>query len=196
MKTRKKKIVFGAVGLFVLAGVLALAVWLDWRNDRVVLKLADYRRLTCESANPEELTEQILEALVENSRFGGGLDERTEENYRETMDYFAQEAEYFSLSLSEYLERFYDTTEEEFRESVRESAEQAAKEEAVLEAVADEEGIVLTDEEFEAMLPDYMESYGYTDEAKFLREHDENEIREAMRREKALDRIVEYLKEK
>lgn len=196
MKTRKKKIILGAVGLLLLAGALALAVWLDWRNDRVVLELADYRRLTCESANPEELTEQILEALVENSRFGGGLDERTEENYRESMDYFTQEAEYFLLSLSEYLARFYDTTEAEFRESVRESAEQAAKEEAVLEAVADEEGIALTDEEFEAMLPDYMESYGYTDEAKFLREHDENELREAMRRERALDRIIEYLKQK
>ncbi len=196
MKKSKKKILLGTGALLALTGLLCLAVWIDRRNSLTVLELADYRRLTCQAENPEELTEQILEALVENSRFGGGLKKLAEENYRETMDYFEKEAEYFSLSLSEYVERYYGTTEEDFRQSVRESAEQAAKEQAVLEAVADGEKLVLTDEEFQAMLPDYMESYGYTDEAKFLREHDENEIRAAMRREQAIALIVEYLKQK
>ncbi len=193
---KKKKVILCGGAFLALAGLLAFVAWLDWRNGRVVLKAANYRLLTCDAENPEELTEQILAALVENSRFGGGLEELTEKHYQEAMAYFVEEAEYFSLSLSDYLERFYDSSEEEFRRLTKESARQTAKEEAVLDAIAKEEGIVLSDAAFKERLPAYMEDYGYTDEQKFLREHDEDALREAMRRDLVMEQIVAYLKQK
>ncbi len=195
MNRKKRWILFGIGGLAVICGLLVLVVWLDNRSTKEILKLADYRTIDCGGRNPSELGEQIVEALVSNTKFGKGLEKRTERVYADTMGYIRKEADYLSLSLSEYAAKMYNGTEKELRATVWETSEGIAKEEAVLDAIGDKEKVVLTEAQFEKLLPKYMESNGYTDRLKFLVDNNEAEIRASMRRELTLQLIIDYLTE-
>lgn len=195
MSRQKKWIIIGIGSVAAVCGLLILTYWLDSRSKKEILKLADYRTIDCGGANPADLSDQIVEALVTNTKFGKALEKRTERIYGDTMGYIRREADYLSLSLNEYAAKFYNGTEKELRATVWETSEGIAKEEAVLDAIADKEEVVLTDEQFEKLLPKYMESNGYTDRLKFLIDNNEAEVRASMRRELTLQLVIDYLTE-
>lgn len=196
MDKKKRWIFFGIVGTVIVCGLLVLAVWLDNRTSKEILKLVDYKALDCKDRDPSTMSQQIIDTLVANTKFGKGLEKRTKLVYGDSLNYLMKEAEYLSLSLEAYAQKYYGGTEKELRAATWETAEEIAKEEAVLDMIAEKEKVVLTEELFEKMLPDYMESNGYTDRRKFLIDNNEAEVRASMRRELALQWIIDYLKKK
>ena len=123
------------------------------------------------------------------TRFGRAIKEKAEEKYEEAMKVFASDAEYRQMSLSEYIEKYYQKTEEEFREDVRKTAAETVRQDEVIRAIAEKENIVITDAEFDLVLPDIMEAYGYSDKTQFSQDVDFEMLRDELLQEK----VIEYL---
>lgn len=174
-----------------IAALVALAGWLISRALREPVeleKLGKYLDLKVD-AKGAEAEDAIVKAVVERAKFGSKLDDRVEDEYRQSMDYFAREAEYFQMELGAYLQKNYGMDEKTFRKKVRATAEDTIKESLVLLAIAEKEHIEITSEEFEEAMPILMEAYGYSDRNKFIQDVD----LEALRVELLQEKVIEFL---
>ena len=187
----KKKVLIIAIVCFAVLTLFGVLVFLDYSNSHEVVWLGKYKGLKVSSSGADSPEDALLGVIVQRTKFGSALDDKIEQKYDKTMKYFEDEAEYFKLSFAEYLKTYYQTDEEAFRKSVRSTAEEAAKQEAVLHAVAERESIQFTEEEFDAILPELMEAYGYTDETLFSRSYNFTELRD----EQLLKKVTKYLME-
>ena len=186
---QKRKIIIIVVACIVALAAFGVLLYLDYSNSHEVMKLGRYTGLTVTASAGKSAEEAIVEEIVNHSRFGRAMDRKIEEKYDEAMKHFTDEAEFYKLSLSAYLEKYFKTTEKEFRETVRKTAEETARETAVLLEIAKKENLVITDEEFRKKLPEVMESYGYTDEKQFAADVNFDSLREEMLQ----DKVREYL---
>ena len=187
---RKKVLTIVIVCLAVLV-VFGVLVLLDYSNSHEVVWLGKYKGLKVSAEGADSPEDALLRVIVQRTKFGNALDDKIDAKYDKTMKYFKDEAEYFKLDFAEYLKTYYQTDEEEFEKTIRSSSEDEAKQEAVLRAVAEKESIRFTEEELEAMLPELMEAYGYTDETLFSRAYNFADLRE----EQLFKKVTQYLME-
>lgn len=175
---------------FAFTGLLGFAIWEYIVSEKSVVRLGDYSTLTYTATNRDDAGTQVVDQLVERSRFGGLVKKEAEELAGQTMRRYQSNANYLEVTLAEYLSLYFGTTEEDFKKDVEKSSLQVAKEEAVTDAVADMEGITLSDMQYETLLYRYMESAGYTDRQLFLQDYNEKELRVQMRRDITVDYLL------
>lgn len=175
---------------FAFTGLLGFAIWEYIVSEKSVVRLGDYSTLTYTATNRDDAGTQVVDQLVERSRFGGLVKKEAEELAGQTMRRYQSNANYLEVTLAEYLSLYFGTTEEDFKKDVEKSSLQVAKEEAVTDAVADREGITLSDMQYETLLYRYMESAGYTDRQLFLQDYNEKELRVQMRRDITVDYLL------
>ena len=175
---------------FAFTGLLGFAIWEYIVSEKSVVRLGDYSTLTYTATNRDDAGTQVVDQLVERSRFGGLVKKEAEKLAGQTMRRYQSNANYLEVTLAEYLSLYFGTTEEDFKKDVEKSSLQVAKEEAVTDAVADREGITLSDMQYETLLYRYMESAGYTDRQLFLQDYNEKELRVQMRRDITVDYLL------
>ncbi|MBQ6104588.1 MAG: hypothetical protein IJL03_01435 [Lachnospiraceae bacterium] len=176
----------------VFFGLLTYAIWDNIVSEKSIIRLGDYSSLTYNTSDRDKAGTEVTDLVVSRTRFGGLIKKEAEKMYEATMKVYQEEAEYNKISLAQYIDTFFGTTEEKLRKDVKASALQVAKEEAVLDAIAERENITVTAYQFEKLLADYMDSVGYTDREQFLTTYDENQLREQMRRELTVDWLLEH----
>lgn len=176
----------------VFFGLLTYAIWDNIVSEKSIIRLGDYSSLTYNTSNRDKAGTEVTDLVVSRTRFGGLVKKEADKMYASTMKVYQEEAEYNRITLAEYIDIFFGTTEAKLREDVKKSALQVAKEEAVLDAIAEREGITVNAYQFEKMLVDYMNSAGYTDREQFLTTYDENQLREQMRRDMTVDWLLEH----
>lgn len=187
--SRKRRIlVIGILCLAVLA-VFSVLAYLDYSGSHTILRLGQYTGLSVTAADGKEPEDVLIDEIVRRTRFGRAIKKKAEEKYEEAMKVFASDAEYRQMSLSEYIEKYYQKTEEEFREDVRKTAAETVRQDEVIRAIAEKENIVITDAEFDLVLPDIMEAYGYSDKTQFSQDVDFEMLRDELLQEK----VIEYL---
>lgn len=187
--SRKRRIlVIGILCLAVLA-VFSVLAYLDYSGSHTILRLGQYTGLSVTAADGKEPEDVLVDEIVRRTRFGRAIKKKAEEKYEEAMKVFASDAEYRQMSLSEYIEKYYQKTEEEFREDVRKTAAETVRQDEVIRAIAEKENIVITDAEFDLVLPDIMEAYGYSDKTQFSQDVDFEMLRDELLQEK----VIEYL---
>lgn len=175
---------------FAFTGLLGFAIWEYIVSEKSVVRLGDYSNLTYTATNRDDAGTQVVDQLVERSRFGGLVKKNAEELAEQTIRRYQSNANYMEVTLEEYLSFYFGTTEEDFKKDVEASSLQVAKEEAVTDAVADKEGITLSDMQYETLLYRYMETAGYTDRELFLQDYNEKELRVMMRRDITVDFLL------
>ena len=175
---------------FAFTGLLGFAIWEYIVSEKSVVRLGDYSNLTYTATNRDDAGTQVVDQLVERSRFGGLVKKNAEELAEQTIRRYQSNANYMEVTLEEYLSFYFGTTEEDFKKDVEASSLQVAKEEAVTDAVADKEGITLSDMQYETLLYRYMETAGYTDRELFLKDYNEKELRVMMRRDITVDFLL------
>ena len=187
--SRKRRIlVIGILCLAVLA-VFSVLAYLDYSGSHTILRLGQYTGLSVTAADGKEPEDALIDEIVRRTRFGRAIKKKAGEKYEEAMKVFASDAEYRQMSLSEYIEKYYQKTEEEFREDVRKTAAETVRQDDVIRAIAEKENIVITDAEFDLVLPDIMEAYGYSDKTQFSQDVDFEMLRDELLQEK----VIEYL---
>ncbi|MBO7650632.1 MAG: hypothetical protein J6S79_07810, partial [Lachnospiraceae bacterium] len=175
---------------FAFTGLLGFAIWEYIVSEKSVVRLGDYSNLTYTATNRDDAGTQVVDQLVERSRFGGLVKKNAEELAEQTIRRYQSNANYMEVTLEEYLSFYFGTTEEDFKQDVEASSLQVAKEEAVTDAVADKEGITLSDMQYETLLYRYMEMAGYTERELFLKDYNEKELRKQMRRDITVDFLL------
>lgn len=175
---------------FAFTGLLGFAIWEYIVSEKSVVRLGDYSDLTYTATNRDDAGTQVVDQLVERSRFGGLVKKNAEELAEQTIKRYQSNANYMEVTLEEYLSFYFGTTEEDFKKDVETSSLQVAKEEAVTDAVADKEGITLSDMQYETLLYRYMEMAGYTERELFLKDYNEKELRKQMRRDITVDFLL------
>lgn len=175
---------------FAFTGLLGFAIWEYIVSEKSVVRLGDYSNLSYTATNRDDAGTQVVDQLVERSRFGGLVKKNAEELADQTIKRYQSNANYMEVTLEEYLSFYFGTTEENFKKDVEASSLQVAKEEAVTDAVADKEGITLSDMQYETLLYRYMEMAGYTERELFLKDYNEKELRKQMRRDITVDFLL------
>ena len=187
MKKKVITLVCVAVAALILIGIV---FWIDYRRNREILKLGQYKGLDvdCGIAEPEDA---VAAAVVERTKFGPALGKAIETEFQNAIESYEAEAKQYNMTLSEYVDTFFERSEEQFREIVRSETEKTLKEEAVLLLIAEKENIEFSDRELDEALPMIMEEYGYWDMQAFYKNVDI----ESVRKELLLEKVRVYLTE-
>ena len=112
-----------------------------------------------------------------------------EQDYRELYEAFARQ---YQMSLDDYLQAFFQITEEELPERCRADAEAAVKEDMVLWAIWRDAGLSLTEGDLENCRQLWLQTYGYESEADMPAAWDDASIAQSLQR-LAVERKVKTL---
>ncbi len=109
--------------------------------------------------------------------------------------YYSEYATIYGVSMSEFLEKYCEMTEDEFAVQCEDYAKEASNQALVLYYIGDKENIEITDEEYASRLEELATEYGY-DSTEALKEdinsyNGEYEMRENMYFDKVCQRIME-----
>ena len=128
----------------------------------------------------EELTQQKSEymetqainamwtALLEKASFNGLPEGYVDAYTQDMIASYTQNAAVYGYGLEEFARQYGYESLEAFQEKVREEAEQQVKSEVLYQYIAAKENLTATEEDYLAMVEDYMEYYGYTDMTTFI----------------------------
>jgi trigger factor len=132
----------------------------------------------------------LISLFLENSEFEI-QDSDVELYIDEMMSEYQTYATYYGMELEEFLESYVGTTEDELREMMRETAEFRVKMTLSFHEIAEQEGITISDEEYQEQLNTLAEEYEYESAEAVEEAYSEAMIREQMVQEKVIDLIVE-----
>ena len=153
----------------------------------------DYLEEDALDAYDEELEEQIMMYLVENSTFKKDLPSGMLDRLVETItEYYQEYADYYGYdTLDEFMQYYFSTEEGEYESYIEELAENAVQQLLVAKAISDKEGLNPSKSEWETTLSIYAAYYGYDSIEDYKEENDAESIRENM----MLSNVLDYLKE-
>lgn len=101
----------------------------------------------------------LVEMVIENSEIKKLIDSELEANRADMVNYYQSSAEYYSISLADFLMYFMGIDEETFYKKADEYAEQAVSANLVAVAIAKAENITVESEEYDTELNDLVEYY-------------------------------------
>jgi trigger factor len=109
----------------------------------------------------------------------------------EMMSEYETYASYYGMELDDFLSSYVGTTESELREMMRETAEFRVKMTLAFHEIAEQEGITITDEEYQEELSNLAEEYSYESAQAVEDAYSSEMVHEQMTQEKVIDLIVE-----
>ncbi|MBD5548992.1 MAG: trigger factor [Lachnospiraceae bacterium] len=158
----------------------------------------DYRKFIydglteqAQAAFEEEKTSAAIAAVEENTTFEtapDGMIKRMNETLTDSAFSYAQ---MYGMSTGEYVAAVYGGTADTYEDVLWEEAAIMAQRYLMIGAIADEEGIVVTDEELDEILADEAEMFGFEDVEEYKEELDVEAYREYL----LVQKVVEFLAE-
>lgn len=112
--------------------------------------------------------------------------------YNENMNYYQAYADYYSMSLEDFISQYYGKTIDDFKNSLMDNAKTYVGQMILIYAIAKNENIVLTDDEYEEQLNNIYASAGYTSANEM-----ENDLGTVSIQNRFLyNKVMKYLKDK
>ena len=145
---------------------------------------------SAKESQKSEAQQKLLQMVYDNATIDGYPEENLQYTIKRATDYYTWLASMYGMSLDDYLTN-YGMTQEEFQEQIQPVAEEALGEEMTLLAIAKEEGIEVSDEEYQAGLERYAEAQGTDDPSTLEEAYGENYIKNSLLQEKVLDFLYE-----
>lgn len=143
---------------------------------------------------------EAIAKIIENAEILKYDQEEIDAYYEDCVSYYTTMAEtYYGCELGEFVQNMMGTTEEQFLADAADAAYQYVVGNLALLAIAYEEGLSITEEEYEERLADLAEESGY-DSAEDLEKECESEYGETylwdeFLREKAMEFVLDTIKE-
>ena len=192
MKNKKKLILVPTVVVLILGfiGLLIFAIYDAIASEKSIVRLGDYSELTYTASDRDTAGTQVVDLIVERTRFGGVVKTNANKLYEGTMSFYQKDADEMGLTIEQYVELYLNTDMKTLKKTVKDASLLVAKEEAVLNEIADREKIFLTSAQFNELVQKYMDSVGYTDLDMFLDDYNEDELRVRMRQDITIDFLL------
>lgn len=151
----------------------------------------EYMLAQKEEAFKTTLRTNLVGEVVNATKFGKLDQEKLDGYYNDLITYYTSLAAKNNQTLDAYAAANFGKSGELFYAEVKAAAEKTMKEELVLQEIIVKEKIVLSDADYKNFLPEYMEHYGYKDQAAFEEAYTVNRIRQSMLYDLAMKFIVD-----
>lgn len=140
-------------------------------------------------------TSSIMGALIENAEFTGIDQADIDKSYESAYNYYKNLAatyeSVYGFSFSTFIYQFFGcTTEKAYEELLKQNAEYEVKKTLILYYVIEQEGLKVTDEEYDKAVTDFARTYNMTEE-EFLEQVSAAAVRENVLLEKAENLIYD-----
>lgn len=175
-------------------------------TDELVSKLSDgaystvdgyreYMRETLQANKEEQQKNEILNDLMTQIYNTCTVNEYPQE----LVDYsvasmkkvYEGYAQMYGLEFADFITNYFGMTEEEFAAESEKAVKSSLQQELILKAIAEQEGLTISEEEYEQGCVDYAETYGY-ESADHLKENfDEGTIRISL----IMDKVLDFLRD-
>ncbi|MGF7141731.1 trigger factor [Anaerotaenia torta] len=142
-----------------------------------------------EDAMRNEKATNLLTAIIENSTISSYPQSLLDYYSYELESSYTQYAAMFGYSLEDFVS-LNGITMEDFEADMKSLAESRAAQELVLVAIIKAEKLDITEDEYKKGIADFVDQYGYESEEQFLQYATEEQIRESLTWEKAVDFII------
>ena len=153
---------------------------------------AEVRPERTEAEDAASLKEELLGQVVAATTFDKLDEKKLEDYYGNLVNYYTALASNRGVSLETYISAYYGKSSNEFYAELKSIAEKTMKEELVLNEIISKEKIELTDASYSEKITEYMDRYGYTDQAKFEQDYTVEKIRQSMLFDLAIQKIIDY----
>ena len=173
------------INLLVLIGVAAIfgLIWY-WPRFRVEWEYVFCDgQLDFDMIQGGERRKNILRIEIEDADVKAYTDEMLTE--------YQTYANMYGMEMEEFLQSQMGVTEEQLREAYREAATFRVKMTLAFHAIAEQEGLTVSDEEYQDRLSTLASQYGYDDQSKIEQVYAPELIKEQIIQEKAIDLIAE-----
>jgi trigger factor len=143
-----------------------------------------------EETMKNEKIKNLITTIVDSSKISSYPQSVVDYYAYEMESYYQQYASMFGYELADFLAA-NGMTEEKYAAEKKSYAEDRTAQELVLNAIIKAENMQVTDEEYKAGVANYIEEYGYASEEEFFQYATEEQIKESLIWEKAVDFILE-----
>lgn len=132
----------------------------------------------------------VLEALMEQVEVKKYPEGEVEKQCKDMESYYKQAAASMGLEFTDYLQTYFQMTEEDFQKNVKETAEKAVKSKLAVELLAKKKNLEPSDKQYEEKVKEYASQMGATVE-QFEKAYSEEVIRMTIIQEAVADYLVE-----
>ena len=146
-----------------------------------------------EKTMKNEKINNLLTAIVDGSKISSYPQTLIDYYAYEMESYYTQYASMFGYTLADFLTA-NKMTEESFATEKQSYAESRAAQELVLNAIIKAEGMELTDQEYKDGVANYVKEYNYASEDELFQNATEDQIKESLIWEKAVNFILDNAK--
>lgn len=143
-------------------------------------ELEDTKKTEAEQTNEETLWSKIKENATQIKDFPDDIVQTEISNITvENEDW----AEYFGLSLEEYIEQYYEM-------SLTDYAKDTLKDQCIQDLLVEAEGIEVSDQDIEDEIQTYMDDYGYESKEEILEVMSEDDIRSDIEYTQLMEKLM------
>jgi len=158
-------------------------------GTRKDLEAANVKTMKTNKAN------SVLSGIVDNSKISSFPDTLITYYTYEMTNYYSQYAAMYGMEFADFLSAS-GMTQDDFDKEAKSYAESMATQELVINSIIDAEKITLTDDEYTKGVANFVTEYGYESEEALLKSATEEQLRETLIWQKALDYVVSVSVEK
>ncbi|MCL2392899.1 MAG: trigger factor [Oscillospiraceae bacterium] len=152
-------------------------------------------QLEAERVHVAENTErsQVWREVISNVTIHKHPEHEIERRVSDALEEYSLFAMMNGMELEDMIEMFTGMSLEEFIEAeIRVGAIDAVEQDLILRAIAVQEGIVVSEDEFDEAVAQFVEDFGFDDAEQFLEINGEDTVRFAILADKIINFIMEY----
>ncbi|MGN0484390.1 MAG: trigger factor [Lachnospiraceae bacterium] len=136
----------------------------------------------------------VVDAVMKNCKVKSLPDGLLEQRVKEYKEQFEEQCKSYNMSVEDYLQQYYQMTEDDFDKSVNEYMTENINTELVFQAIADAEGLKADEKGFDEYLNNCMQQYGFQSEEDMFKTYSKDYMKQVYLYEKALNQIIEESK--
>ena len=144
-----------------------------------------------EQAVQAQLKSSVQTALMDKIEVEKYPEDAVNEQVQQMEDYYTQMAAMYGVELSEFIETYLQTTEDDFHARLEETAQETVALNEAVKLIAEKQKLVPSDEEYEEKIKEYAEQAGVEDVDAYKEQVGEDVLKDAI----LMDIVTDYLVE-
>ena len=134
---------------------------------------------------------EVFTILLEQADFTGFPKDYVETYVQDMLNNYAYNASMYGLTLEQFA-AMYGMTLDDLTAEVQYMAEEQLKVEILYQYIAEKEGIEVTEEEYLAVVKEYMEYYNYTDMTSFVNDFGVEAVEKQGYADALLEKVLQF----
>lgn len=144
-----------------------------------------------ESQRDSMIQQAILTQIANTCTINSYPQELVDYSVESTLSYYQSMAEAYGMEFADFLTAYMGLTEDQLREEAALAAQENMQAEMYLKAIAEQEGIQVTEEEFQTGAEEYAQQYGFESADDLIAYYGEGMVDISLLQDKVLDFLME-----